>query len=416
MKKLLLILSLLALAVPVYAQDDDETSETIPQTPAEICAEYEPQTPETREYDEPEQVLEPGVDYRTIICTEFGPVYIDLYEDIAPVTVNNFVFLAQDGFYDGLTFHRVMADFMAQGGDPLGDGTGGPGYDFQDEFAPFVYFDRPGLLAMANSGADTNGSQFFITTVVTDWLNYGHTIFGEVLEGQDVVESIPVTEELSSTAIESVVVVTDPSTVAVAFEPTASPTREEIVTALENLPELNILMPDEVTTGDFDSDAFIATLPEDLQDAATTALTENNHEYTVAVNYVNTTCDLSEFPLEALTYELHAFATPEDASIAYASEAFQTLLTEGTEAETITMLGSGMPGVLMDVDTACDINGEQSQVSRRVGRFIMVSGVVYDVSSDLFVDPAMAPQVIDSLLEQVFEPLFFDVLGQEARS
>ncbi len=415
MKKLFILVLLLALAVPVYAQDEEEAAS--PATPAGICAEYEAQQPETRAYDAPpSNVLEPGVDYYTIICTEFGPVYIDLYEDVTPETVNNFVSLANDGFYDGLTFHRVMADFMAQGGDPAGNGTGGPGYDFRDEFAPFMSFDRPGLLAMANSGADTNGSQFFITTVVTDWLNYRHTIFGEVLAGQDVVEAIPVTEQQSSTSIDAVIVVTDPSTVDADFEATDSPAREDIVAALDNLPDLTVIVPDEATTGEFETDDFIATLPDDLQDAATTALTENSHEYTVAVNYVNTACELDELPIEALTFELHAFATAADASVAYASEEFQTLLAEGTEAEAITMQGSGLPGFLIEADAACDIDGEQSQVSRRVGRFIMVSGVVYDASSALFTDPSLTPQIIDTLLEQVFEPLFFDAMAQEVRS
>ena len=114
---------------------------------------------------------------------------VQLYPDKAPVTVNNFVFLAREGYYDGTTFHRVLEGFMAQGGDPTGTGMGGPGYEFEDEFSDLT-FDRAGLLAMANAGPNTNGSQFFITYAPTPHLNNRHTIFGEVIEGMDVVENL----------------------------------------------------------------------------------------------------------------------------------------------------------------------------------------------------------------------------------
>jgi cyclophilin family peptidyl-prolyl cis-trans isomerase len=118
-----------------------------------------------------------------------GEFVAQLFPDKAPKTVNNFVFLARNGFYDGTTFHRVIDGFMAQGGDPTGTGTGGPGYAFEDEFSDLT-FDQPGLLAMANSGPNTNGSQFFITFVPTPHLDGKHTIFGQVIEGMDVVEGI----------------------------------------------------------------------------------------------------------------------------------------------------------------------------------------------------------------------------------
>ena len=114
---------------------------------------------------------------------------VQLFPEEAPVTVNNFVFLAREGYYDGTTFHRVLDGFMAQGGDPTGTGMGGPGYQFEDEFSD-LSFDRAGLLAMANAGPNTNGSQFFITFAPTPHLDGRHTIFGEVIEGMDVVESL----------------------------------------------------------------------------------------------------------------------------------------------------------------------------------------------------------------------------------
>ncbi|MDQ2814195.1 MAG: peptidylprolyl isomerase [Actinomycetota bacterium] len=137
--------------------------------------------------------------------TNQGPIVIRLFPDHAPKTVRNFVELAEGGkqwtdpstgrattgkLYDGTVFHRVIPDFMIQGGDPLGSGRGGPGYKFADEIHPDLGFSRPYLLAMANSGPGTNGSQFFITVAATPWLNGKHTIFGEVTEGADVVDRI----------------------------------------------------------------------------------------------------------------------------------------------------------------------------------------------------------------------------------
>ena len=126
------------------------------------------------------------------IVTNKGTINIKLFPEVAPFTVLNFAHLANIGYYDNLKFHRVIEDFMIQGGDPEGNGTGGPGYQFHDEFKKEVVFDRAGLLAMANAGPSTNGSQFFITHVETPWLNYKHTIFGEVVSpaDQDVVNKI----------------------------------------------------------------------------------------------------------------------------------------------------------------------------------------------------------------------------------
>jgi cyclophilin family peptidyl-prolyl cis-trans isomerase len=134
----------------------------------------------------PEMIIDTSKDYEAILRTENGDIRLKLFDDDAPLTVNSFAFLASQGFYDGLTFHRVIEDFMAQGGDPTGQGFGGPGYQFEDETDNSLTFDRPGLLAMANSGPGTNGSQFFITYVPTPHLNGAHTIFGEMVEGEDV--------------------------------------------------------------------------------------------------------------------------------------------------------------------------------------------------------------------------------------
>ena len=138
----------------------------------------------------PEMALKPGYDYHAVLVTSQGTVRVRLFAEEAPETVNNFVFLARDGYFDGTTFHRVIKDFMVQGGDPTGTGTGGPGYRIPDEFHPELRHDRPGVLSMANAGPNTGGSQFFITHVATPWLDDRHAVFGEVVDGMDAVNAI----------------------------------------------------------------------------------------------------------------------------------------------------------------------------------------------------------------------------------
>jgi cyclophilin family peptidyl-prolyl cis-trans isomerase len=139
----------------------------------------------------PEMSIDPELTYSATIKTAGGDIGLRLYADKAPSTVNNFVFLAREGFYDGVIFHRVINNFMAQTGDPTGTGMGGPGYQFEDEFHPDLRHDGPGVLSMANAGPNTNGSQFFITHIETDWLDGKHTVFGSVASGMDVVLAIP---------------------------------------------------------------------------------------------------------------------------------------------------------------------------------------------------------------------------------
>ena len=127
---------------------------------------------------------------RVTIATTRGDIALELYPSHAPKTVNNFVFLAREGFYDGVTFHRVISDFMIQGGDPTGTGAGGPGYRFEDEFEGNPLRHETGVISMANAGPGTNGSQFFITHAPQPHLDGRHTVFGKVVEGQDVVDAI----------------------------------------------------------------------------------------------------------------------------------------------------------------------------------------------------------------------------------
>lgn len=138
----------------------------------------------------PAMQVDASVNYRVSIETEKGAIELELYPAHAPVTVNNFVFLAKEGFYDGVVFHRVISDFMIQGGDPTGSGRGGPGYRFEDEIDGNPLRHERGVISMANAGPGTNGSQFFITHGPQPHLDGKHTVFGKVVSGQDVVDSI----------------------------------------------------------------------------------------------------------------------------------------------------------------------------------------------------------------------------------
>lgn len=140
--------------------------------------------------------------YTATFETSRGNIVCELFAKDAPNTVNNFVFLAREGFYNGTVFHRVIADFMIQGGDPTGTGRGGPGYRFEDETQGNPNLHEPGTLSMANAGPNTNGSQFFITHVDTGWLNGKHTVFGKVLEGKDVVDAVQQGDQLKGVTIQ----------------------------------------------------------------------------------------------------------------------------------------------------------------------------------------------------------------------
>lgn len=178
----------------------------------------------------PEYTLTEGKYYYATLKTVQGDIKVQLFADRAPATVNSFVFLAREGYYNNTTFHRVLDGFMAQAGDPTGTGAGGPGYQFEDEINEGLVFDRPNLLAMANAGPGTNGSQFFITFAPVDWLNGKHTIFGEVIEGTDVLPKLTrrdpsqnpdfLGDELISVTIEE----SDTSTLPTPLPPTPTPT------------------------------------------------------------------------------------------------------------------------------------------------------------------------------------------------
>ena len=382
------------------------------QTPAQICDAAMPAAdPASREFTQPEQVLEPGVDYRAVLCTEAGPVYVDLLEQYAPVTVNSFVFLAQNGFYNNTTFHRVLENFMAQGGDPTGTGSGGPGYQFQDEFVGFLHFDVPGWLAMANANnpeqgvVGTNGSQFFITTVPTPHLDYRHTIFGEVLEGQENVANIPLRDPSADAnaapgaRLDTVVIITDPAAIATTYEAPEAATQEDVVDALSAIPDLPPGIENTVTSST--TDEATAALPEGDADL----LSSHEHQYRVASTLQ--TCDTANFSFMEMDYTLDAFATPEDA--AAASEQFSQLLTDQGFANPTESEALPNPVFTTSV-TACETPAVHAVTYWQRGHYVATVGVVIPTEGQEFAD-----LWISEVAGRIFERELSDALRREIR-
>ena len=414
MNRILIIFAILLLGVSaVAAQDEDDTAA---QTPEAICAAATPaEDAATQTFSAPEQVLEAGVDYYAIFCTEYGPVYVDLFETLAPQTVNSFVFLAESNFYNNTVFHRVIADFMVQGGDPEGTGRGGPGYSVNDEYLSYMVFDRPGLLATANSNdADagrynTNGSQFFITTVVTDWLNHNHSIFGEVLYGQGNVEAIPPTEVQANARLDTVVIITDPTAVDIEYNRPVPATFEEYAAQADTFPELSeLLVADSALTGALSTSEFVVTLPEDLRATGEEFFTEYHHTGTVSLHNINETCNFEELPLYDLGYAIHLFDTSDDARAAAVDGRLVELITGGNEFTEDKMAFSQLPVYTWET-TACDEASTIAVMWRQVGRAILVTYSTYPNGS-----PVVATEWLDSLALGQFEPQFDAQLRLEA--
>ncbi|MFC1960861.1 peptidylprolyl isomerase [Chloroflexota bacterium] len=410
----LLALTLALLVAPVAAQDAP--------TPAEICAAATPaSTGNQGPYESAEDVLAEDADYLAVFCTSAGPVLIDLFEEQTPATVNNMVFLAEQGYYDNTNFHRVIQDFMAQAGDPTNTGSGGPGYQFEDEIVDDLVFDRAGLLAMANAGAGTNGSQFFITTAATDWLNGNHTIFGEVLAGYDNVEDIQIRDPQGSfgpgTLLETIVILDDPVLVSVEEETFAPVTRADVEATWEllpvdastlmgrygmgfNFPELQDMFSlDEEITGIYETDAVVALAPAAVQDDLAEFYATYNHEYSGLVATVNEDCALKVtemgFPVYRLQYQLDVFATPEDAEAAFADGTWSQLqLDQGLIPVEIPSIGPIFTGTT----AACD--QDDLIVAREmlppVGRYLMTAEAV--VLADIGEDAPYLPEVFTMTL------------------
>ena len=313
LRSFIALLILATMSATVIAEDEP--------TPQELCDAAEPGELTRMQFEKAERVLELDVDYRAIFCTSTGAIYVDLYEELTPITVNNFVFLAEQGYYDNTTFHRVIPNFMAQGGDPTGSGRGGPGYQFGDEPVGFLTFDRSGLLAMANAGPGTNGSQFFITTAPTPHLNYKHTIFGDVLVGQDIVEAIrerdPSTAAQAGEALHTVLIVTDPGAIDSYEAEVASATEAEVISAFGAFTDaLPPGLPlDDERSGYFSTEALAATVAEELQDGFAVFADKYGHQYRNRMWLANGDCDDSIF-FSWLGYWVDVFPDAESASAA----------------------------------------------------------------------------------------------------
>ncbi len=401
-----------ALAAPLASAQDA-------QTPDEICAAAVPAgEPETRTFSQAEQVLEDGVDYHAVFCTEAGAVYVDLLEEETPITVNNFVFLANSGFYNNTTFHRVIEGFMAQGGDPTATGSGGPGYKFEDEVDTGRVFDQPGLLAMANAGPNTNGSQFFITTVPTPHLNGLHTIFGVVRAGQSSVLALPSRDPQTAAgpgaALETVVIVTDPASVTFTSVPV---TAEEVQAVFDQLTALlppDLLAIDEATSGIFDAQAALDSAPEAARDSLASLFEANELEFRVANTLVNAVCDLESAFFVSIGYTLDAFPSAEAAAAALADPALeQATLAEGfVNAGPAESLG-GVPLYTQAV-TACDVEATQARAHRQRGRFLVtLSATVPDGALPAEITPDMV--LSEFVAQQIYEPRLADVLFADIR-
>ena len=381
-------------------------------SPQELCDAAEPAALTPMQFAEAERVLQPDTDYRAILCTSAGAIYVDLYENLTTFTVNSFVFLAGQGYYDSTTFHRVIPDFMAQGGDPTGTGRGGPGYQFKDEPVGFLTFDRPGLLAMANSGPRTNGSQFFITTVPTPHLNHKHTVFGDVLVGQDVVEAIrerdPSTASEPGETLYTVLIVTDPAEVdnsdVVELEPA---TQEQVVAAIEAFAQaLPEFVDDSELTGLQTTEALAATLPEDLQQSFAAYADLHGHQYRYRLNLINHGCDEAIF-FSSLGYQVDVFED-ENAALQAAFDEFIANQYEG--------LGYRLHGpystYTKDEPTCDGHDGAHLVTHFPYGRILVTLDLLF--AREILASAPTTRSVLEALSLQI-EPAFTDIFWPEIR-
>ena len=399
--RILVSLSLFALALSLV-------SAQTAQTPQEICDATEPGELTQMQFEAAEQVLEADVDYHAIFCTGAGAIYIDLLEDDAPITVNNLLFLAQEGYYDGTTFHRVIPNFMAQGGDQTGTGTGSPGYRFPDEFVDTLVFDTPGLLAMANSGPATNGSQFFITTAPTPHLNGLHTIYGRVVKGQENVMAIrlrdPQSDPEPGTTLENVIIVTDPSTI------DSSYTVDDMVTIFDTFasqlpPELPV---DETVSGLFTTEETIATMPEAFIEDFTTFTETYGHEFRYTNRILNAACDPSIF-FTFIRYSIDAFDSAENATASLADD-FPNALATSNGFEAVEGADNTYQ---LNTATCADAPGVFGMAMYTRGRYLITAEVLVPV--EILDEVEMTPLLenIAAPFEGIFAPIFLSELETE---
>lgn len=418
MRRVLLVLVLVAAGVvgigtiqPATAQDNGA------QTPTQLCEAALPNVTDaaTQTYDAaPAQILEEGVDYRAIFCTEQGAIYVDLYEQFTPITVNNFVFLSNAGYYNNTTFHRVIADFMVQGGDPLGNGTGGPGYEFEDEFLPFLSFYRPGLLAMANAGPATNGSQFFITRVPTPHLDGAHTIFGEVLQGQDVVMNItdrdPQLDSEAGDTLNTVLIITDPATVQTPAAYTGEQTLETISTIFAEDPTFTQL---EQGTGVFNGvEASVAQYEETAQAVATNWYGLEGFTFEAGSVWQVTECP-ADPNLFGVGLRVLDWGTLENAYTAVQDVALTELMSAQGFAPFESSEELGGPVFSRSTSAYCDKAGIQARYIVAEGHYVLMIDVVLDEKVDgLEQLPSFLKYNLGAFFEQEFWTKILEAMNE----
>jgi cyclophilin family peptidyl-prolyl cis-trans isomerase len=399
--------------VPVVVAEYTASADA--QTPEQLCAAAVPaKDPDTRTFTKADQVLQPGIDYRAIFCTAVGPVYVDLTEKETPNTVNNFVFLAQKGFYNNTTFHRVLANFMAQGGDPTATGTGGPGYQFNDEIVPALTFDAPGKLAMANSGPNTNGSQFFITVAPQPNLDAGYTLFGLVVKGQANVSKIELRDPdkkptTPGTTLNTVLIITDPTKVLTADNP--PPTQTDVAKAMDGVDALiskelgDTLENQKInqTTAE-----VVSAAPEAARKDLEALLTANHHQYRVGSTLNNKACDVTQVQFYYATYTLDAFASGKDAANAIADPTMEKIAMESGYTDKVTSGNLTYPYYTAK-QTVCDKQVIHAMTYWRRGNFIVTAIIAWPA------DAAQGLDVLDKVLSQfvgsrLYEPLLTTIL------
>ena len=401
----------IALMVGVVGAQEDG------RTPDEHCAVAIPIVPETRSFEKAEDVLLPNTDYRAIFCTAAGAIYVDLFEEITPVTVNNFVFLVERGYFNDTTFHRVLQDFMAQGGDPTATGRGGPGYQFRDEFRMFLTFENAGQLAMANANnpergiLGTNGSQFFITLAPTTWLNYRHTIFGEVLEGMDSVEGLKICDPAqceSGDALMNVLIIDEPVSVAITQPTQEVPAPAALAARIENFfveasfPDLGYRVA-HTTTED-----LLGRASDEKDQALENFLSAYGLEYRIEAEL--DTCSEDYGKLRGMSFALEAYPDARAAAAAFADDYWRQL-----EAANLAELDQEQDweGVVYGAAvTVCESErGRRVLMRYRYGRNLLQVGVLIALPE---VEPDQSLNWLQNA-QYLYEPLLSDVLRQGLR-
>ena len=403
------ILMLVTLGVmPAIAQDA--------RSPQELCNAADAAELTKMQFEAAADVLQAETDYRAILCTSAGAIYIDLYEKLTPITVNNFVFLAGEGYYDSTTFHRVIPNFMAQGGDPTGTGRGGPGYRFGDEPVGWLTFDSPGLLAMANAGPGTNGSQFFITTAPTPHLNYKHTIFGDVLSGQDVVESIrerdPATASDAGEGLLSVLIITDPAEVdSSEIEPLAPATQEQISATFDaftgSMPPA--LPADPAASGRFSVAELAANLPADLQAPFADYAEQYGLQYRQRAHIRNVNCDANIY-FTALGYQVDVFADAAAAAAALGDALTARML----QSQGYQPVAGEDNSYSVERPTCADEAGEQAISLYTYGRYLVAIDV--HLATRVLEGAGVSASLVLANLAQQIEPGFAAIYRPEIRA